>query len=684
MKANQKLIYCCALILSILCVTSCQKDADFDPAVHSSSINQSSGKQSVIRDGNNEPSDDPMVLGNQLNNPFSVANMTLAYNRLYEPDVVSLPPTHLYVRFKIDDQDEYELLEDELEVVLFDHPLDYEILAEGSWYHDPTVPEEELTWQYAVVETDFQFPQHITHEVLEEIVRVPYFSVLAMYAFSLTGNEWEGGNWKVIPCTEDCDSWPECDEPCLESSDTGGNDGGTPPPTTPGQMPPCHPSDPNYPDCYEDMNLANDEGSPGIVNPTPVNTDCGCTIFDYHYRPSGCIQLDDTQFTQHEGVSRVLVNGWHWFHIEQVETTEQGCFQFLETFGKVRLRVKFKNDKVVVRGVRNWKIWEYALAIKDFVDKFEPPLGNIHVLYGAPAAGDIHSKAAHYWVAANFMNATREYYEFATEDGIGLPPDDLDVLISPWGSGKASAPMLTEIDLVDLELGDANAIEAILGSTIAVAPLTVPLLILEGILYIWRPDITFSYNGALVSDKIKRKIYHELAHTSHFAQVGDDYWEEEINYTIANGGYGDGTAEGAGRAAIVEAWGYHIGPTYADRRYGLEHSNTTFTDLDIIEQKRHINQLESSRFVNGFIPKGLILDLIDDNFDLNTYPTAGAFENGNVTHDSVKGYTNASIFNHLTSDTESPEELKNKLTTGTLPTAVTTTQIVDLFSDYNY
>ena len=183
----------------------------------------------------------------------------------------------------------------------------------------------------------------------------------------------------------------------------------------------------------------------------------------------------------------------------------------------------------------------------------------------------------------------------------------------------------------------------------------------------------------MVSDKIKRKIYHELAHASHFAQVGDDYWEEEINYTIANGGYGDGTAAGAGRAAIVEAWGYHIGPTYADRRYGLEHSNTV-PPFSTVEQQTHLNKLEALTFwsiTNQFIPIGIMHDLIDDNA-INIVS-----ENSGIT-DNVKGFSNNQIYLSLTSDVISPEEFKEKIVSIYLSSTSNTIEDTDnLFDSYN-
>lgn len=46
--------------------------------------------------------------------------------------------------------------------------MDCEILRDGDYYHDPSVPEGEITWQYAVVPPDFVFPEGIRHEILDE------------------------------------------------------------------------------------------------------------------------------------------------------------------------------------------------------------------------------------------------------------------------------------------------------------------------------------------------------------------------------------------------------------------------------------------------------------------------------------------------------------------------------------
>lgn len=109
-----------------------------------------------------------MELGPGLSNPYSVANVSLAVSRLYPTRTeTKVPVTHLYVRFLPKNVEEYSLL-DEAGVDMFDHPLDRRILKDGDYYHDPEIPEDQITWQYAVVPEDFSFPAGIRREILEE------------------------------------------------------------------------------------------------------------------------------------------------------------------------------------------------------------------------------------------------------------------------------------------------------------------------------------------------------------------------------------------------------------------------------------------------------------------------------------------------------------------------------------
>lgn len=109
-----------------------------------------------------------IVLGAQLEDPYSVENMTKALSALYptKADRVVVPTTHYYVRFLPASGEQYASLERQ-GVVMLDHPMDYEIVREGDWYHDPDIPEGQITWQYATVPKDFVFPRGIRYELLE-------------------------------------------------------------------------------------------------------------------------------------------------------------------------------------------------------------------------------------------------------------------------------------------------------------------------------------------------------------------------------------------------------------------------------------------------------------------------------------------------------------------------------------
>ena len=109
-----------------------------------------------------------IVLGDRLENPYTTENMTKALQALYptRSDRVDLKTTNLYVRFLPADQSQYDQLRS-LGLDLMDHPMDYDIIVDGDWYHDPGVPDGDVTWQYAVVSRNFTFPD-IRPEILDE------------------------------------------------------------------------------------------------------------------------------------------------------------------------------------------------------------------------------------------------------------------------------------------------------------------------------------------------------------------------------------------------------------------------------------------------------------------------------------------------------------------------------------
>lgn len=140
-----------------------------------------------------------IVLGQRLENPYKTENISKALASLYpaKAGLVAVEPTDLYVRFLPKSQAELESLK-ECDIHLLDHPLDYDILVEGDWYHDPEVPDGDVTWQYAVVPVDFIFP-NIEYQVIhncfipdsETATRAPGidWNAVEREAYIITGNE---------------------------------------------------------------------------------------------------------------------------------------------------------------------------------------------------------------------------------------------------------------------------------------------------------------------------------------------------------------------------------------------------------------------------------------------------------------------------------------------------------------
>ena len=133
----------------------------------------SCGKEDMrnIRDVNYEYGRDlkhgQIVLGSRLDNPYKTENITKALHSLYptKADRLELKSTDLYVRFLPLDKEQYDHLVD-IGLHLQDHPMDYDIVVDGDWYHDPGLPEGDVTWQYAVVPAGFVFPD-IPYEIID-------------------------------------------------------------------------------------------------------------------------------------------------------------------------------------------------------------------------------------------------------------------------------------------------------------------------------------------------------------------------------------------------------------------------------------------------------------------------------------------------------------------------------------
>ncbi len=146
------------MMLPALVLVSCSKEGGSPVEIDPVSTME---KSEVVSHGEIE-------LGQKLDNPYSVTNVKKAMTALFPTRAsVDVPVSDFYVRFLPEDADDLAMLSD-LGLDLFDYPLDREILKTGDYYHDPSVPQGEITWQYAVVPSDFVFPSGIAYEIMDE------------------------------------------------------------------------------------------------------------------------------------------------------------------------------------------------------------------------------------------------------------------------------------------------------------------------------------------------------------------------------------------------------------------------------------------------------------------------------------------------------------------------------------
>ncbi len=135
----------------------------------SQACSKSGWGHSSLQPSGNEVPHEMIVLGEQLDDPYSVSNVTKALASLYPTKAGSVPltATDWYVRLLPRDDADLEAIRAQ-GVHFLDHPLDYRIVQEGDYYEDPALPEGSITWQYAVVPTDYQAPDGVRCELLHE------------------------------------------------------------------------------------------------------------------------------------------------------------------------------------------------------------------------------------------------------------------------------------------------------------------------------------------------------------------------------------------------------------------------------------------------------------------------------------------------------------------------------------
>jgi len=592
--------------------------------------------------------DVPVTLGNQLPNPYTVANMQQAYNILYGQGQ-TLTANYKYVRFKPANQDELGILQNDENLDLQDYPMDYAIIQDGDYYQDPNLGTEDISWLYTVVPVSYSPPGDIQYEILSTLYIPDNNVMLEGMAESLvdsTNSEpatytvtiGENGI-RVITRTDILDVDPMFVPPCgyYPYPDCEGGGGGDDPPPTP----------PLPPGIYVE-----DQRACGTTNTNTIVP-----------------------------VRQVRVVCKRWFKIWKGYTTDLGRFTVTKTFrNNVKVIVKTKNNLAKVSKIRGIRLWQMYFPVKRRIGVFAGnQLATLRFVFTKPANANASNAELPYWAAATTHNSVVEFWQYSAENSLPTPPNNLKIILTNWNvaAGSGSTVMFNKCHdntvsqyLINFFIANSNIIPFSMGTMIAVLKNNVDMTIS----YL---PLNADYNCRLTSASLKETVYHELGHAQHYNQAGCDFWTTlraaEIAELVNSGGndpYGNGTD--ANRAPIIataEMWGNHCGYVYSNRQYGnggsaaavfiarmqsIEYSNASIPNLNAYLAAIENHNPNNTGDVYRWIPQGLPYDLMDNRNEL----IVNGFPNIN---DNVAGYTIPQIFNALQPDVRSIPAFRDRL-----------------------
>ena len=421
-------------------------------------------------------SHDMIVLGGKLEDPYSVENVTRALEALYPTKAGRTPvdPTDFYVRFLPGNEEEYNRLT-ALGADLIDHPLDYQIVKDGDYYHDPSVPEDAITWQYCVLPMDFRFPEDIRYEILDRCY-------LSEHDPS-TKSGADGIDWDAVE---------------REAFRLTGN---------------------------EDLLLPQTRSKA---------------------LPQGRITIVDDKANGGKafGVAgvRVLCNSFVKF--ASAYTDRDGYYEMSKSYSSsVRYRLMFSNQKGFSIGVN------LVLVPASMSALGKGPAEGIDVEITKESDRKLFSRCA-------VNNAVYEYFDRCREDDLDLaePPSNLRIWLFQ-NLSVSSAAMLRQGVVMDSEV-----VSGFLG-------------LYAALIKVFLPDITLGLKDADSYADIHSVASHEMAHASHFARVGKDYWNKYVYYIMSayvqtRETYGNGSGDNAGYCEVGEMWGYYMQNRIYNDRYG--------------------------------------------------------------------------------------------------------------------
>lgn len=281
-------------------------------------------------------------------------------------------------------------------------------------------------------------------------------------------------------------------------------------------------------------------------------------------RFNGTVRVKDTSLG-YQGIKGVKVRARVFLKIRTAFTDEMGHYSILNDFkSSPRFELRFENQYGFQEG--------YSLGCLVLPATYDMKKSkNV----------DIEQAKSHkWWSLATINNAAYDWFKYCEINNITKPANNIRIWALTIFEG-ASTIMLQHglfnyttvsqvISFLALKSMDPTAI--------------ISDLALKALLQIIGPDITLCGIESLTSSTdIYESICHELAHATHFQQLGSSdigrclWWSNVFDYELAHltsPSYGDVSYIGSGPCGVTEMWAYTMG--YYMRNTTYSFTSTTF------------------------------------------------------------------------------------------------------------
>ena len=464
----------------------------------------------------------PIILGEKLENPFSVENMQKALNSLLEEpnelegarvskrntEMLTISPTDWYICFKVDST-QFNILISDTTLALSQVPLDYEIIQHGDYLEE--FQNSEIKTLYTVVKPGYINPNGIDFEILDEI---------------------------FIP--ENSEYYSEEEEESVgEKRSLSANS-----------------FNDNFVSLLLEKAFKNTDNERFLAN-TQLEKRQLIQGKKTSYYPEGKISYQTPN--GYEPVRGVKIVMWRWFTRIEAVTDKNGYFRSTTKLNKILIgnNVQYYMNMSGKNGDQKWHLDANLFGVVCFwINEYN--LGNCSPDY-VEFKFDTNHKA---WRQCLVNNSIYDYINNIRDEGLTLPPNNLRVAVGENIKEAHSAPLFTQYFSAKIE-SLACLVDLALGTAVGVGVLPNITLL--------KPDIVIHCpNNKDEFLNVYSTVWHELSHGSHLQAMinnkgktfASNYWttiviQEGSNGLASKSIYGEKGDKNWEYIALAEGWAYY-------------------------------------------------------------------------------------------------------------------------------